>query len=147
MKNFKIILMFLCVLFISSCATTYKKASSLTGTGYSDSVLQQGMYEITFNGNSDTQVTTAQDYALLRAAEICLENGYQTFEIINLKDNSTTETGAFTNYHGRYYASTYVTSSTYPKITLIIKCSKEKNLTFIAEEIKMNLRKKYDMDK
>ena len=147
MKIFKTVLMFLCLILISSCATTYKKASSLTGTGYSDSVLQQGMYEITFNGNSDTQVTTAQDYALLRAAEICLENGYQTFEIINLKDNSTTETGAFTNYYGRYYASTYVTSSTYPKITLIIKCSKEKNLTFIAEEIKTNLRKKYNLDK
>ena len=146
MNKFKIIIMILCVVFVCSCATSYKKASSLTGTGYYDTILQQGMYEITFNGNADTQITTAQDYALLRAAEICLENGYQTFDIINLKDNSKTETGAFTNYYGRYYASTYVTSSTYPKINLIIKCSKENNLTFIAEEIKLNLRKKYNLE-
>ena len=146
MNKFKIIIMILCVVFICVCATSYKKANSVTGTGYYDTILQQDMYEITFNGNADTQITTAQDYALLRAAEICLENGYQTFDIINLKDNSKTETGAFTNYYGKYSATTYITSSTYPKITLIIKCSKENNLTFIAEEIRKNLRKKYQLD-
>ena len=146
MNKFKIIIMLLCSVFFCSCATSYKKASSITGTGYYDTILQQGMYEITFNGNADTQITTAQDYALLRAAEICIENGYQTFDIVNLKDNSKTETGAFTNYYGRYSATTYVTSSTYPKITLIIKCSKDKDLTFIADEIKANLRKKYQLD-
>lgn len=147
MNKLKIILMLSCIISVCACATSYKQAKSLTATGYYDSILQEGMYEITFNGNSDTQITTAQDYALLRAAEICIENEYQTFDIINLKDNSKTETGAFTNYYGRYYASTYITSSTYPKITLIIKCSKNKDLTFIAQEIKTNLRKKYQLDK
>jgi len=147
MKIFKTAIMFLCLILISSCATTYKKASSPTGIGYYDSILQQGMYEITFNGNSDASVTTAQDYALLRAAEICLENGYKTFDIINSKDNSKTETGGYVNHYGRYQSTTYISSSTYPKIVLIIKCSKEKNLTFIAEEIKTNLRKKYNLDK
>ena len=147
MKKIKIVVMFLCVFLISACATSYKKAGSPTGTGYYDYLLQQGMYEITFNGNSDTSITTAQDYALLRAAETCIENGYQTFDIINLKDNSTTETGTFTNYYGRYYASTYVTSSIYPKITLIIKCSKDDNLTFKAREIRDNLRNKYKLEK
>ena len=147
MNIFKVTIMFLCLILVSSCATTYKKASSLTGTGYSDSILQQGMYEITFNGNSDTQVTTAQDYALLRAAETCLENGYKTFDIVNSHDNSKTETGAYTSYYGRHYADTTVYTSTYPKIMLIIKCSSENNLTFVAEEISANLRKKYKLDK
>ena len=103
------------------------------------------MYEITFNGNSDTSVTTAQDYALLRAAETCLENGYKTFDIINFNNNSKTETDAYTNYYGRYYANTAVFTSTYPKIVLIIKCSKENDLTFIAKEIQLNLRKKHNI--
>ena len=147
MNKFKIIIMFLCMLLVTSCATTYERAKSPTGTGYYDTLLQQGMYEITFNGNSDTSVTTAQDYALLRAAETCLENGYKTFDIINFNNNSKTETDAYTNYYGRYYANTAVFTSTYPKIVLIIKCSKENDLTFIAEEIKLNLRKKHNLEK
>ena len=139
--------MFLCMILVTSCATTYERAKSPTGTGYYDTLLQQDMYEITFNGNSDTSVTTAQDYALLRAAETCLENGYKTFDIVNSNNNSKTETDAYTNYYGRYYANTTVFTSTYPKIMLIIKCSKENNLTFIAEEVSENLRKKYKMEK
>lgn len=47
MKNkFKIVVMSLC----ASCATTYERAKSPTGTGYYDTLLQQGMYEITFKG-------------------------------------------------------------------------------------------------
>lgn len=137
--------MFLCMLLVTSCATTYERAKSPTGTGYYDTLLQQGMYEVTFNGNSDTSPTTAQDFALLRAAETCLENGYKTFDIVNFNNNTKTETDAYTNYYGRYYASTTVFTNTYPKIVLIIKCSKENNLTFIAEEIKLNLRKKHNI--
>ena len=135
MNKFKIVIAFFCVLFISACATTYERAKSPTGTGYYDTLLQQGLYEITFNGNSDTSVTIAQDYALLRAAETCLENGYKTFDIVNSNNNSKTETGAYTSYYGRHYADTTVYTSTYPKIMLIIKCSKEDNLTFVAKEL------------
>ena len=147
MNKLKIIVIFLCAILISSCSTTYKRASGPESVGYYDSILQENMYEVTFNGNSDISSTTAQDYALLRAAEICIENGYKTFDIINSKDNSKTETGGYVNHYGRYQSTTYISSSTYPKIVLIIKCSKEKNLTFIAEEIKTNLRKKYNLDK
>ena len=136
MIKFKIVFMLFSIILISSCATTYKRASSPESVGYYDSLLQQNMYEVTFNGNSDVSTTTAQDYALLRAAEICIENGYKTFDIINSKDNSKTETGAYTNHYGRFQSATYISSSTYPKIALIIKCSKENNLTFIAEQIK-----------
>lgn len=135
------------MILVTSCATTYRQAKSPTGEGYYDTLLQQDMYEISFNGNSETSPSTAQDYALLRAAESCIENGYKTFDIVKSNDNSKTETEAYTGYYGHHSASTYITSSTYPKIVLIIKCSKEDNLTFIAEEIKINLRKKYNLDK
>ena len=147
MNKFRIVIVFFCVLFISACATTYERAKSPTGTGYYDTLLQQGMYEITFNGNSDTSVTTAQDFALLRAAETCLENGYKTFDIVNSNNNSKTETDAYTSYYGRHFADTTVYTSTYPKIMLIIKCSKDSDLTFVAEEIRVNLRKKHNLNK
>lgn len=147
MKNFKFIVLFFYVLLFSACSSTsYIKAKSPTGEGYYDFTLQQDMYEISFNGNSNTSQITAQDFALLRAAETCLENGYKTFDLVSTKDNTKTEMDSYTNYYGRYYSSTQIVSSTYPKIVLIIKCSKENNLTFIAEEIKTNLRKKYNLE-
>ena len=147
MNKLKIVVMLFCAALISSCvtATTYQRAKSPTGTGYYDTILQTDMYEITFNGNSNTSVTTAQDFAFLRAAETCLENGYKTFEVVNFNNNSKTETDAFT-FYGRHYADTTVYTSTYPKIVHIIRCSKEGNLTFIAEEISNNLRKKYHLE-
>lgn len=147
MNKMKFVIIFLCMILVTSCATTYRQAKSPTGTGYYDTLLQQGMYEITFNGNSETSAATAQDYALLRAAETCLENGYKTFDIVNSNNNSKTETGAYTSYYGRHFADTTVYTSTYPKIMLIIKCSKDSDLTFVAEEISVNIRKKYHLEK
>lgn len=145
MNKIKFVIMFLCIILVTSCATTYRQAKSPTGEGYYDTLLQQDMYEISFNGNSETSPSTAQDYALLRAAETCLENGYKTFDIIRSEDKTKTDVGSIPTYG--YYSSTIVYSETKPKIMLIIKCSKENNLTFIAEEIKINLRKKYNLDK
>ena len=147
MNKFKIIAMFLCTILITSCtATTYRQAKSPTGEGYYDTLLQQDMFEITFNGNEVTEPTIAQDYALLRAAETCTENDYKSFDIIRSEDKTKTDVGSIPIY-GYYNTSTLVFSETTPKIMLIIKCSKEDNLTFIAEEIKINLRKKYNLDK
>ena len=81
MHKIKLFFMFLfSTLIISSCAipTPYKMASSPEKFGYYNSLLQQDIYEITFNGNADTSSTKAYDYALLRAAETCYENGYIT---------------------------------------------------------------------
>ena len=130
---------------VSSCATTYKQAKSPKAEGYYATLLQQGMYEITFNGNEYTDSIIVQDYALLRAAEICLENGYKTFDIVRSEDKTKTNIDSIPIYG--YYTSALVFSETTPKIMLIIKCSREDNLTFIAEEIKANLRKKYRLVK
>ena len=146
MNIFKFVVLLLCGILITSCATTYKQAKTPTSAGYYDTLLQQGMYEITFNGNADTSTTTAQDYTLLRAAEVCIENGYKTFDIVNLNDNSKTETSVYTSYYGRRFADTTISTNTYPKIAIIIKCSKEEDLSFVAEEIRTNLRKKLNLN-
>ena len=146
MNKFKFVVMSLCMVLLASCATTYMRANSPNGEGYYDTLLQQDMYEINFNGNDGTDPTTAQDFALLRAAEVCIENGYKTFDIIKSEDKSQTEIGSMPIY-GYYNTTTLVFSATEPKIMLIIKCSKEDNLTFIAEEISVNIRKKYHLEK
>ena len=144
-KNIVLFILFFSMIFISACATPYKRAKSPSSDGYYDLMLQESMYEITFNGNSDTPVKISQDYVLLRAAETCIENGYQSFDVFNSTDNSKKEEETRFNNYGNIFAATSTNIS--PRITLVIKCSKGKDLTFIAEQIKENLRKKYNMDK
>ena len=142
----KILFLILASCLVCSCATVYKRAYESTSNGYFDTQLQDNIYEINFNGNELTNVKTAQDYALLRAAEVCLEQGFKTFTMINSSNNTETSSGAFTTYN--YYTNRAHTSgytNTYPKINLLIQCSKNTDLVFDAQQIKENLRKKYNL--
>ena len=142
----KIIFLILISFFICSCATAYKRASKSTSNGYFETRLQNNIYEISFNGNEFTNIKTAQDYSLLRAAEVCLENGFKTFVIVNSSNNTEITTSANSRYN--YYTKqsrTSVYTSEYPKINLVIQCSENGDLVFDAQQIKDNLRKKYNL--
>lgn len=134
-------------LFCVACATPYKAASKPTSNGYFDTMLQSGVYDITFNANGGTGIKQAQDFALLRAAEVCLENGYQSFSVVNSSNNSKTESGVVTNantYNTNYsYSYSYLVSETRPRVSIIIQCSADMSLFFNAESVRENLRKKY----
>ena len=119
-----------------ACATPYKQAKKATANGYFDTPLQEGIYDVTFNGNSDTSAKKAHDYALLRCAEVCLENGYQTFDIVS-KVNHSSQDG--------YMIYNILVMEAEPKINFIVHCSQNDDLTFRAEEIKTNLRTKYKL--
>ena len=142
------ILFVLCVaLFLTACATSYKPAKKIKGKGYFDSVLQENVYDIVFNANSQTSLKKTKDYALLRAAEVCLEKGYKTFSIINTENNSKTDidvvNGQATYTTGYTYSYSYVDSSTSPSFNIVIRCSYENDLFFNAEDIKKNIRDRY----
>lgn len=66
---------------IAGCATqtAYQPAAERGDYGYTDTQLTERRYRITFTGNSLTDKETVQDYMLLRAAEVTLENGYHWF--------------------------------------------------------------------
>ena len=136
-------------LFCGACATPYKAASKPTSDGYFDTMLQTGLYDITFNANGDTTIKRAQDFALLRAAEVCLENGYRSFSIVNSSNNSQTETDIVSNtnvYNRNYlFSYSYLVSETKPKVSIMVQCSSDRNLFFNAESIRVNLRKKYNL--
>lgn len=128
---------------IAACATPYQRASRQTSNGYFDAKLQEGMYEVFFNGNQNTSFSKAHDFALLRASEICLENNYSSFEITRQMEDFTekeSETG-ITLFGGKI--SDIVKSE--PKITLVVRCSKGNDLTYKAAELKTNLRTRYKL--
>lgn len=126
---------------LAACATPYKQARKESANGYFDTKMQEGMYQVLFNGNENTSARKANDFALLRAAEVCLENGYQSFEIVR-KNEEFTEKEVDTGV--RIFGGTLANiENSEPKITLVVRCSKAQDLLYKAQELKTNLRQIY----
>ena len=72
------------MLFVGACASSpsYREAASERSFGYSEQVLESDRYRIQYRLNDD-HVGRAQDYALLRAAELTMEKGYSTFQVVS----------------------------------------------------------------
>lgn len=136
------ILMLMCALgLMAACATPYKQAKKESANGYFDAKLQTDMYEVLFNGNENTSARRANDFALLRAAEVCLENGYQSFDIVR-KTEDFTEKEVDTGVKILGGTLSNIENSE-PKITLVVRCSKNLDLPYKAQELKTNLRERY----
>ena len=95
---------------LSGCATTYQSQGLLGG--FSSIQLDTNVFQVTFKGNAYTARDKANDYALLRSAELALENGYQYFIIVDAQQYSksstyTTPTRATSNINANTYGSAY----------------------------------------
>ena len=124
-----------------ACATPYQQAKKESANGYFDVKLQEGMYEILFNGNENTTARRANDFALLRAAEVCLDNGYQSFEVVRKTEDFTEkEVDSGVKIFGGTLSNI---ENSEPKITLVVRCSKKQDLLYKAQELKTNLRTRY----
>lgn len=77
------------VLFLGGCATGYQQ-QGLTG-GYTDMKIQDDIFKVGFSGNSYCGSARAEDFTLLRSAEVALENGYKYFVILDEKSGTITE--------------------------------------------------------
>lgn len=66
---------------ISACATKYQP-QGLTG-GYDEVRLNETTYQITVKGNGYTSNDRARDLALLRAADLTTQAGYERFIVLN----------------------------------------------------------------
>ncbi len=78
MKNF---LLLSSIIAITGCATGYQ-AQSFSG-GYSETQLDLNVFKVTFKGNGYTKSDRAEDFALLRSAELTLKYGFSHFAIID----------------------------------------------------------------
>jgi hypothetical protein len=95
------IIKFLALVALTSCATIYQKEGIFTN-GYSDLRSGQDTFVITFRANEHTPAAKVKKYALKRAAELTLKNGYRYFVVLD-------ETGKARNLY-------------YPSIRLTIQC-------------------------
>ena len=71
--------------------TVYRaRAAGPNDTGYSEYRLEAGRYRVTFQGGPGAKEAQIADYALLRAAELALRDGYDWFRVA---DRSTSASG------------------------------------------------------
>ena len=161
MKKFIIVLIVCLINF--SCSTKYQ--ARMWKGGYESTQLGEDMYRVAFIGNGYTSSTKAQDYCLLRCAELTIQNGYKYFVIINednYSSNSTYRTpvttnsnynisGNYTGYNVRgttysYGGQTYNISKPRSKNTILMLKEKDSNnIVYEASFLINSLRSKYKM--
>jgi hypothetical protein len=150
-------------LIIASCATPYQSTGFIGG--YSDTALAPDVYRVLFEGNGFTSSGRAQDFALLRAADMTLSHGYRYFAIVN-EANSTSVSSitlpgqSYTSLSiSGYGDSAYGTAvTTYdppttipiskPNSGLLIRCFVERpksGYVFDARFLSHSIRTKYHM--
>jgi hypothetical protein len=77
---------------VVACASSsvYRSAESERDVGYRETRLTETQYRVAFRGRRSTPADEVRDFALLRAAEVTLQNGYDWFEVVS----SNTDTQA-----------------------------------------------------
>lgn len=74
----------LAALMLAACATTptvYQPAAGPAAVGYSEYRIEPGRYRITFRGGSGAPAQQVADFALLRAADLAIAEGYDWFRV------------------------------------------------------------------
>lgn len=73
-----------CSAALAACASTptlYAPALGPTTSGFSEYRIEPGRYRVTYRGGSGAPPAQVADYALLRAAELAMADGYDWFRI------------------------------------------------------------------
>ena len=161
----KIVLIVFLALIVQGCASSYKQLG--VGGGYSQTQLDENMYNVSFRGNGYTSSERASDFMLLRCAELTLQNEYSYFVIIKSKNG--TKRGSYTipktyntstsiqSYGNSIYGNS--TTTTFggqsidvvkPKFTSTIICLKKKPVDIISYNAKIvfnSISNKYNLQK
>lgn len=89
MFNYRLIIIFI-TLGLGACASgpKYVKADHADDYGHYTTQLAENRYRIVFNGGQTTSLNTTRDYALLRAAELTLQEGYDWFQVVDRETNT-----------------------------------------------------------
>jgi hypothetical protein len=113
-------------LFMVGCATKYQ-ADGFTG-GFTETQVAENVWRVAFRGNGYTRSTRAEELALLRSADLAIQNGFRYFAFIESRiDKSsvaitspTQSTSSFSanSYGGNIYGTG--TTTTYGGNTTII---------------------------
>lgn len=79
---------------LAACASQpdYRPASAAGGEGYSSQQIESNRYRVSYTGDEHQSAQTVRDYALLRAAELTMEEGGDWFEVLRSETAGDTET-------------------------------------------------------
>jgi hypothetical protein len=86
---------------LAGCATAptrYQPAAGPSAVGYSELRIEPGRYRITFQGGPGAPPAQVQDYALLRAADLALAQGYDWFEVTGRTVQETGYSGSSVSF-------------------------------------------------
>lgn len=72
---------------VAACATPYLPAKG--GKGYEDSQVAADEFRVSFQGNGQASSQQANDFALLRAAQVTREHGFGYFAVIDITNTSS----------------------------------------------------------
>lgn len=109
----------------SGCSTSYQ-ASGLNG-GYSEIKKTPDSFIVVFKGNRFTPYEKVMEYALKRAAELTLKNGYKYFSVISSTDR--TESYSYSNASKTKLLGNVVK----PKLIMEIQCFYEQTASNIID--------------
>jgi len=104
----------LAALLLAACETPYG-AMGLTG-GVSETKLTSDTYRITGRGNGYTDPARIQNFVLLRAAELALQNGFTHFAMMD-ENSRIKRTRAV--IPGQVQANTFATANTFGNTTTV----------------------------
>ena len=85
---------------LAACTTPqaqYAPAANAKGKGYTDQRVEQDRFRITYRGSAGAPVGQVFDYALLRAAELTLAQGYEWFQITSRNEEVAASNGPYVN--------------------------------------------------
>lgn len=160
--NRKMILALILTSLLTACATPYQ-STGLRG-GYSDTQLSSNTFQIYFRGNGYTSQHRSNDFALLHAAQLTIDHGFNYFTVSDEKTYTTTSTittpKTTTYYPGSIYGDNTVSSISmgggteninHPHSVGIITCYKTKpssanGVVYDAKFIFNSLSQKYGVN-
>jgi hypothetical protein len=87
MKTSTPILVAFAAFLLSGCATSYQ-SNGFTG-GYSERQLAPDVFRVAFRGNKYTSPEQAQDFCMLRAAELALQHGFTHLALVDERSSTT----------------------------------------------------------
>lgn len=150
----------LLLLVLSGCATRYQEYRWHSG-GYEDAQYDYNVFRVSFKSNSLTSKEHNADLALLRSAELCRNNGYNYFILLENDSYSNkrkhhTRSSNKTKHEKNSDGSTTVTSSSgsglsftikEPRANYIIECytTKPEDFSYNADFLYKSLKSKYNI--
>lgn len=89
MKGISIVAIASAVGLLAGCATGYHTQDVLRG-GFRETQLDTNVFRVSSQGNEFTRQEAAEDYVLLRSADVTLANGFTHFAIADAKSHANT---------------------------------------------------------